>query len=430
MSKIILHSDLNGFYASVECFTNPKIRRFPVVVGGDSDARHGIVLAKNEIAKIAGIVTGETLYNAKIKCPNLVTVPPDFSKYLKFSRLTKQIYERFTDQVESFGIDECWLDVTASTKLFGTGEVIANEIRNTIKKEIGITASVGVSFNKIYAKLASDMKKPDATTIITKDNYKELVWKLPASDLLYVGKATKKKLQNLKIFTIGQLANTDINLLINHLGSWGYVMHTFANGKDNTPVKLKGEESFVKSVGNQMTLHRDIETLADVKRVFYLLSESVATRLREHGLKANVVQISIRDNNFTSVQRQGRLGYPTFLTADIANKALEIFTKKHNFSNPIRSLGMRASNLEAMNSPLQLDFFTDHVKRRKTEILELTIDDIRRRYGYDIVHWGIMREDHLLTSGNPAQDHIIHPINFFSGKIVSEYDLKQQVLEV
>ena len=424
MSRIILHSDLNSFYANVECFSNPKIRNFPVVVGGDEELRHGIVLAKNERAKKYGIVTGEAVWQAKLKCPDLISVKPDFNKYLKFSRLTRQIYERYTDQVESFGIDECWLDVSGSTKLFGTGEKIANEIRETIKREMGITASVGVSYNKIFSKLGSDMKKPDAVTVISQDNYKDKVWNLPVGDLLYVGKSTKKKLHKFGIQTIGQLANSDLTSLTSRLGDWGYVLHTFANGNDVSPVKSKGEESFIKSVGNSTTLHRNIETLADVKRVIYMLSESVASRLREHGLKATTIQITVRDSFLMSCDRQAKLSHPSFLTTEIAEKALDIFVKKYQFNNPIRSIGVRATKLVPENKPTQLDFFTDHEKRLRLEILEKSIDDVRKRFGYQIIQRGIIYEDRQLTGTNPKEEHTIHPINYFDGKILTDYDLK------
>jgi DNA polymerase-4 len=422
MDRIILHSDLNSFYANVECFSNPKIRHYPVVVVGN--LRHGLVLAKNEHAKQCGIVTGETLWQAKLKCPNLISVEPDFDRYLKFSRLTRQIYERYTDQVESFGIDECWLDVSRSTRLFGSGLTIANDIRETIKREMGITASIGVSYNKIFAKLGSDMRKPDAITAITKDNYKDKVWGLPVSDLLYVGASTRKKLHRYGITTIGQLANTDLNFLTSMLGEWGYTLNYFANGKDNSPVKKKGEESFVKSIGNSTTLHRDVETLADIKRVFYMLSESVATRLRQHGLKATTVQIYVRDNTLFSCERQAKLNYPSFLTSEIAEKAMEIYLKKYQYKNPIRSLGIRGCKLVPQDNPTQLDLFTNHHKRERLEVLEQSIDDLRRRFGYNVIQRGILYEDRQLTRINPKDDHTIHPINFFDGTIKSEYDLK------
>ena len=424
MERIIIHSDLNGFYANVECFTNPKIRDFPVVVGGSEDLRHGIILAKNDHAKQFGIVTGEPIWQAKQKCPHLVSVPPDFEKYLKFSRLARKIYERFTDQIESFGIDECWLDVTASVGLFGDGEKIANEIRATIKREMGITASIGVSYNKIFAKLASDMKKPDATTVITKENYQEKVWHLPVGDLLYVGKRTKKKLNKIGIKTIGQLANADIGTLNSLLGVWGTVLHQFANGQDESPVKLKGEESFIKSVGNSMTTHRDIVTTDDVKKVMFLLADSVASRLREHNLKANAVQISVRDNNLISCNRQATLKSPTFLTSELADMAMKIFQQKYDFNHPIRSLGLRAINLTPANQPLQMDIFTNPAKQIQSELLEQTIDHVRRRYGYNAIQRGIIYEDRKLTGVNPKED-TIHPVNFFDGKITYDYDLKQ-----
>lgn len=425
MERVILHSDLNSFYANVECFANPKIRDSPVVVGGSEDLRNGIILAKNELAKKFGIVTGEPVWQAKQKCPQLVSVAPDFEKYLKFSRLARKIYERYTDQIESFGIDECWLDVTASTSLFGTGEQIADEIRTTIKREMGITASVGVSYNKIFAKLGSDMKKPDATTVITRENYQEKVWSLPVGDLLYVGRSTKKKLSRLGIHTIGDLANADLSILTNNLGAWGVVLHQFANGKDDSPVKFKGEESFIKSVGNSMTLHRDVDSIADVKKVFYLLADSVASRLREHGLKASAIQIMIRDNNFISCSRQSTLETPTYLILEIAEMALKIFKQKYEFNNPVRSLGIRATNLKPHNTPLQMDIFTDHATVLRTELLEQTIDNVRRRYGYDIINRGIIYEDRKLTGVTPKEDNTIHPVSFFDGKIIQDYDLKK-----
>jgi len=418
-----LHCDLNGFYASVECFCNPDIRDKPVIVGGDVELRHGIVLAKNEIAKKYGIVTGEAVWQAKNKCPGLISVPPDFEKYLKFSRLAREIYNRYTDLVEPFGIDECWLDVTGSTGLFGDGTAIANEIRDTIRREMGITASAGVSFNKIFAKLGSDMKKPDATTVITRDNYQDKVWRLPASDLLYVGGATTKKLARMGVNTIGELARTDLKLLTNHLGVWGAVLSRFANGQDNSSVAQKGDEAIIKSVGNSTTLPRDVSTPEEVKKVFYMLAESVASRLREHGLKATTVQIYVRDNELFSCERQAGLSYPTFLSGEIAEKAVEIFAKKYVLRKPLRSLGVRGCNLVPKDHTVQLDFFTDFNRREKMEHLEYEIDNIRRRFGYHVIQRGIIFEDHKLTGINP-KDHTIHPLNYFDGDISTDYTLK------
>lgn len=207
--RTILHCDMNNFYASVECLYNPALRGKPVAVGGDVEARHGIILAKNYEAKKYGVQTGEALWQAKQKCPGLTIVPPSFEKYLRFSRLAREIYGCYTDRIESFGLDECWLDLTGSERLFGGGKAVADKLRERIKFELGVTISVGVSHNKIFAKLGSDMKKPDATTVITRENYKDVVWPLPVSDLLFVGPATTRKLARYGIHTIGQLAQAD-----------------------------------------------------------------------------------------------------------------------------------------------------------------------------------------------------------------------------
>jgi DNA polymerase-4 len=392
-------------------------------VGGDVELRHGIVLAKNEIAKKYGIITGEAIWQAKSKCPDLVSVKPDYPKYLKFSRLAREIYNRYTNQVESYGIDECWLDVTGSAGLFGDGKMIADEIRATIRRELGITASCGVSYNKIFAKLGSDYKKPDATTVISHDNYKAVAWKLPAADLLYVGPATAKKLHRLGLYTIGQLANADLGLLNSQFGKWGIVLNRFANGEDNSAVAQTGEEAIIKSVGNSTTLPHDISTAAEVKKVIYMLSESVASRLRDHKLKATTVQIYVRDNELFACERQGGLRYPSCLTTEIADKAFEIYTKKYLYCRPIRSFGVRACKLEAGDKAVQIDLFADHEKRERLEKLEIAIDELRGRFGYRIIQRGIIYEDRKLTGINP-KEQTIHPINFFDTPITADYQMK------
>jgi len=424
MDRTILHCDLNGFYASVECFSRPEIRDKPVIVGGDAELRHGIVLAKNELAKKAGIITGEAIWQAQKRCPGLVTVKPDYTKYLKFSRFAREIYNRYTDQVESFGIDECWLDVTGSTGLFGSGQKIANDIRETVKREMGITVSAGVSFNKIFAKLTSDMKKPDATTIITKENFSDIVWRLPAADLIYVGPATYKKLTRYGIYTIGELAKANTEFLFRLFGKWGIVLSRFANGLDDSPVAVNGMEALIKSVGNSTTLPRDVTTAQEVKKVFIMLAESVASRLREHGLKARTVQIYVRDNELTSFQHQAGLHYPSFLSGEIADKALEIFIKKCAVRKPIRSLGVRGCNLTSKDMNVQLDLFSDYARRERLEQLEYAIDNLRQRFGHNIIQRGILCEDRKLTGINP-KDNTIHPVNFFDAPIAADYQLKK-----
>jgi len=409
MERVILHSDLNNFYASVECLYHPKLRDQPVVVGGDEEARHGIVLAKNQIAKAYGIKTGDVLWEARRKCPGLVAVPADFQLYLKFSRKVREIYADYTDLIEPFGIDENWLDVTGSLGLYGSGENIADAIRKRVYEELGVTVSVGVSFNKIFAKLGSDMKKPNATTIITKENYPSAIWQLPAADLLYVGRSTEKKLSAMGVHTIGDLARCDVNLLHKRLGVWGIMLHRFANGEDHSPVAKREAESCIKSVGNSITAPRDLTTLEDVKAVFYMLAESVSARLRGYGLKCTGVQIYIRDKDLISCERQAKLTFPSCLTSEIAEKAMEIFTSKYHMSKALRSIGVRGIRLVPENEAYQLDMFSDQQWREKSEKAERAVDEIRDRFGYFAIQRGILLKDKKLTGINPKDDHIIFP---------------------
>lgn len=338
--RTILHSDMNNFYASVECFLNPKLREEAVAVVGDIEKRKGIVLAKNMLAKRMGVKTGEQVWVAKQKCPCLVTVKANFSNYIRFSKMARKIYGDYSDRVEPFGLDEAWIDVTASRM---SGKEIANDIRRRMKEELGLTASVGVSFNKIFAKLGSDMKKPDATTIITPENFKQKVWELPAEELLYVGRATRRKLERRSIMTIGDIANADPNYLSSFLGKWGYTLYQFANGLDASPVKRIDKADEIKSVGNSTTTPRDLTELTDIKMVLYTLSESVAERLRALHKKCTTVKIFIRDTELHAIERQKKV-YPTFLSKDIAQAALELFEKNCK-DIAVRALGITAAEL-------------------------------------------------------------------------------------
>lgn len=411
MSRTILHCDLNNFYASVECLYRPELRGKPVAVGGDVEARHGIILAKNMLAKQAGVKTGETLWQAQQKCPKLICLPPDYRKYLRFSRLARNIYADFTDKIESFGIDECWLDVTGSTALMGEGLVIADTIRRRLREELGITGSVGVSFNKIFAKLGSDMKKPDATTIITPENFRDVVWPLPVGELLYVGRATERKLLNRAVLTIGDLARRDIHLLRLALGVWGETLWSFANGLDEAPVAIAGEENFIKSVGNSTTTPRDLLDENDVKLVVFVLAESVAARLRRHGLKCRTVAVHVRNNELFSFERQGKLPTPSFISSDIARRAMELFRQHYRWDKPIRSIGVRGMDLVTATGLVQLDLF----ERDSTvlEALEKSVDVIRQRFGPYSVQRCSLLQDGQLTGFNPKDDHVIHPVSFF-----------------
>ena len=404
---------MNNFYASVECLYRPEIRDFPVAVAGDPLNRHGIILAKNMLAKKLGVKTGEAIWQAKLKAPNLVTVPPDFRKYLKFSRLARQILYDYTDQIEPFGIDENWIDVTGSKLLCGDGSDIANSIRQRIKEELGITVSIGVSFNKIFAKLGSDMKKPDAVTVIPHDKFKDIIWCLPVSELLYVGKSTQRKLTSRGIMTIGDLANYPVDLLVDMLGKWGEVLSLFANGKDTAPVRKLNEASAVKSIGNGTTCPRDLSCNQDVALVFTVLSESVAARLRDYGLKCTGVQVYLRDNELHSLTRQKKLTKPTYLSTDILQAGMELLVQNYTWQKPLRSIGIRAIDLVTENSFIELSLFDDNDKLIQQENLAYTIDALRSRFGHDIVLKASCLLDTKLTGFNPKEDHTIHPVSYF-----------------
>ena len=411
--RTILHIDMNNFYASVECLYRPEIRDFPVAVAGDPLNRHGIILAKNILAKKLGVKTGEAIWQAKLKAPNLVTVPPDFRKYLKFSRLARQILYDYTDQIEPFGIDENWIDVTGSKLLCGNGSEIADSIRQRIKEELGITVSIGVSFNKIFAKLGSDMKKPDAVTVIPHDKFKDIIWRLPVSELLYVGKATQRKLTSRGIMTIGDLANYPVELLIDMLGKWGEVLSLFANGKDTAPVRKLNEASAVKSIGNGTTCPRDLTCNQDVALVFTVLSESVAARLRDYGLKCTGVQVYLRDNELHSLTRQKKLAKPTYLSTDILQAGMDLLVQNYTWQKPLRSIGIRAIDLVTENSFMELSLFDDNDKLIQQENLAHTIDALRSRFGHDVVLKASCLLDTKLTGFNPKEDHTIHPVSYF-----------------
>lgn len=409
MERTILHVDMNNFYASVECLYRPELRGKAVAVGGDAERRHGIVLAKNYRAKQYGVQTGEALWQAKRKCPDLVFVPPDFKKYLRFSALAKEIYAAYTDRVEPFGLDECWLDLTGTGR---EGKETADRIRARIKAELGVTASVGVSWNKVLAKLGSDMQKPDATTVLGKEDLRTKVWPLPASDLLYVGKATAEKLSRRCIHTIGDLARTNPRTLRLMLGKTGEILWAFANGLDTAPVAPLTSGAPVKSVGNSTTTPRDLVTDADVKITLHALCDSVAARLREYGLLCTTVQIWVRDHALESYERQCGLETPASAAGILFQKAFALYKRHHPAGRPIRSLGVRACALVPEEN-LQLSFLPEGRAPARLDALERSVDQLRRRFGYTAVRRGIMLTDPALSAVNPKEDHVIHPVGFF-----------------
>ncbi len=411
--RTILHSDCNGFFASVECLYNPDIRNKPVAVCGDRDKRHGIILAKNEIAKKFNVKTGEPIWQAMQKCPELVTAEAHYDRYIRFSKLCRKIYSDYTDNIEPFGLDEAWLDVTGSTLVCGSGKDIAEEIRHRIKTELGITVSIGVSFNKIFAKLGSDYKKPDAVTVITKENYKDIVWNLKASDLLYVGRATEKKLQKLGILTIGDLARFPLNLLRQNFGKWADILHSFSNGLDYSPVMKADETAAVKSIGNSTTAVRDLQNFEDVKIIFMVLCDSVCRRMREQGFRAKTVCISIRNTELSTFTRQKKLEISTNLTKDVLCASLELFRKNYAFDKNIRSLGVSVTDFESDSFSHQTSIFFSEEDVMRQEQLDCTIDTIKNRFGNFALKPAKLMFDSELSAFNPKEEHTVHPVGYF-----------------
>lgn len=381
--RAILHSDLNSYYASVEMMLNPSLRGKAVAVCGSTENRHGIVLAKSELAKMAGVKTGMVNWEAKRCCPNLIMVQPNFEQYIKYSALARNIYGRYTDQIEPYGMDECWLDITGSS--MGSPLAIAEPIRETIKNELGLTVSIGVSFTKIFAKLGSDLKKPDAITCITPESYRKQIWPLPASDLLYVGRATTEKLHKHGIETIGGIAQCDKMLLKSWLGVNGIKLWEFANGVDDSRVRPFDYEPMAKSVGHGITCTADLENNNEVLQVLFELAQGVSLRLRQAELIATRVQIYIRDCNLNYRQFQCKLPYPTQSWREMVNCAMDLFRLRYTWQYPIRSITIRAVDLISASMPQQLDLFGDHEKRKRNDNLEIAIEDIQRRFGRDAI---------------------------------------------
>lgn len=419
--RVILHSDMNSFYANVECLHRPELAGRPVAVAGDPRNRHGIILAKNQVAKGYGVITAEAIWEACQKCPDLIVLPPNYPLYQRFSREARLIYYSYTNQVEPFGLDEAWLDLTHSKFITHlSGREVAEEIRGRIKDELGITVSIGVSWNKIYAKFGSDYKKPDAVTEITPENYRDIIFPRDVGELLYVGRSTKRKLKSMGILTIGQLAGISPETLKAQLGKSGEVLWIFARGQDPSPVKVydpqdNSNEHLIKSIGNSMTTPRDLKSYSDVKLVTYLLAESVGMRLREAGFLCNVVGISVRDKELRSFTRQWKIPQPTDLTKELAETALALFRANYDFSRDmqIRSLGIRAMDLLPWATPVQVDIFTDPEQRLRQSRLEAAIDRLRLRYGNNAVRRGVVLGDELMTPLDIKKDNVIHPVGYF-----------------
>lgn len=397
MDRVILHCDLNCFYASVELLSHPDLREFPVAVCGDPSSRHGIILAKNEQAKRCGVRTAETIWQAKKKCPALVLLPPHHDRYHVYSKKVNAIYEQYTDLVEPFGIDESWLDVTGSLHLFGgDAAALADTLRHRVREELGLTLSVGVSFNKVFAKLGSDYKKPDATTVISRENWREIVWPLPVGDLLFVGGAAQKLLAQYGVKTIGELAACPPDMLESLMGKLGTQLHEYACGLEASPVRSRYDREPVKSVGNGTTFPQNLTSWEQVRSGIAVLADSVATRLRRSGLYAGGVQVTVRDPAFHDRSRQAQLPAPTHLIRDITSAALELTEQLWKPPAPIRALTVTAIHLTPPSDAYeQVDLFTaaEAPKRKKQEQLEAAMDRIRSKYGTDAISFGATRPE-------------------------------------
>ncbi len=377
MVRKILHIDCNCFYAAVEMQRHPKLRDNPLAVCGSVEDRHGIVLTANYVAKPRGVKTGMAVWQAKQACPELVVLPPDMPEYIRFSQMAREIYEDYSDQIEPFGLDENWVDVIGS--------------------------------------VGSDYRKPNAITRIERDNYREIVYPLPVEDLLYVGPATRKKLNQMGVFTIGELAGLPLDILTARFGKIGRILAIFAQGNDISPVKHTEHTAVVQSVGNSATTPRDLVSDEDAWIMILLLSESVAQRMRELGSRCTVVEVSARDAKLQTFTRQQKLKTPTCASLEIARTAFALFRKSYTWGQPIRSIGVRGAGLVTADQPVQLSLFQDDSRRERWEKIDKAVDGIRARYGYGSICRATMQADPLLGKINPKDDHIVYPVGYFGG---------------
>lgn len=382
----ILHADCNAYFASVESLEHPEWKKVPLAVCGDPKSRHGVILAKNDLAKVYGIKTAETVYSAKRKCPSLLLVPPHMEKYWEICERINAIYQSYTDLVERFSVDESFLDVTGTMHLFGSGKDIADQLRKRVQEEIGITVSVGVSYNKTFAKMGSDYKKPDATTVINRENYRSLLWPLPVQEFLFVGKASGEVLNRHGIVTVGDLAATDEGVLTSLLGKAGAALKNNAMGNDPSPVKRADETETPKSVGNGVTFPRDLLAREEILSGLLLLCDQVGTRLRQQKLYALAVQVQIKDPGLKVISRQKRLPFPSYSTKVLRDTAMEVVDKEWPSGAPIRMLTVTAINLVEQGAE-QLGLFEDRQQTDKQQRLESTLDSIRTRYGSDAMKY-------------------------------------------
>ncbi|HPF88498.1 MAG TPA: DNA polymerase IV [Candidatus Limiplasma sp.] len=411
MSHVVLHADLNSFYASVACLEHPEWREIPLAVSGDPDLRHGIVLAKNTIAKRQGVITGQAIWQAKQSCPNLHTVRPELDAILRYSHTVRGIFSRYTNRVQPFGVDEAWLDVSGPSVEIADGCRIANHLRHTVREETGLTISVGVGDSRVFAKLGSDLKKPDGVSVVCQENRTTVLDPLPVGELLFIGRATSRKLQAVGIYTIGQLAAADPSALKAIFGKTGLMLSGFARGNDASAVLAEDETTKMKSVGNSTTTVHDMLTKQDVRITLYALCESVASRMRKHEVVGNVVRLSVRHAaTLEWFQRQQALGFDTDCSFDLFACAYELLLQNWQEGIPLRSLGVSVTHLSVAGKLIQLSFLPEDAARQKRQILEYTIDDIRKKYGHFAIERAVMHYDRGLGKINPEDEHVLCPL--------------------
>ncbi len=416
MDRVIMHIDINHCYAQIEEMKYPQLREIPMAVGGHEEKRHGIILAKNDPAKKYGILTGESLREAREKCPDLLIIPPAYDDYIYYTSLVKSIYREYSDHVESFGLDEAWIDYTASQHLFGDPVHIAEEIMHRVRKEIGLDVSAGLSWNKVFAKLGSDMKVKGSPAVITRENYREKVWPLDASDLLYVGPATTRKLRRRGIHTIGELAQYPRIYLKGAMGAAGEMIHAFANGEDTSPVAENNAWLPPKSIGNSMTMIHDVSSAEEVKPVCYVLSEAVASRMRSHGMEGDVVSVSMRSAGLNWFGCERKIAQPTSVSMEILHTAMDLISGNYDFSVPMRAVGISVSHLNPAGTYRQMNLFVNEEAREKARRSDLAMDEIRDMYGFDSVRRACTLLDRPLTDFNVKDDHTVHPVGYFQGR--------------
>lgn len=418
--RSVFHIDMNAFYASVAQHLDPSLRNRPIAVAGDPKKRNGIILAKSIQAKAKGVKTGSPIWEAKRFCPDIVIVPPDYKAFLRYSKLARMIYYSYTDQVEPFGLDECWIDVTGSLHLFGDDPMrLAQEISERIKFELGLTVSIGVSFNKVFAKLGSDIDPGDGIVEITVDNFKEVAWSLDASELLYVGSSTAKRLRSSGIITIGDLAHTTDYYLKNRFGVIGFMLRDFANGLDTSEVKefnpeIADTEYNIKGIGNGLTAPHDLVRIRDVKALVWLLSESVGQRLRESHFRCRTISVGLRKDDLSFYSRQRTVKTPTCLTKDIANMSMRLILENQPIDkdHALRAISVRVTNLSSLHDPAQHDLFGDAEEAERFERLDLTIDSLRKRFGNACVKRVVELTDDAMKHLDIKRDNTVHPIGF------------------